>query len=146
VELATLTRPWEAWLLRGMLIERGIPALVDDAGMDNPYRTAAGVERVYVSAGDPEWAREVMAEAEHERADERPRAEPELPSWGVIAVGGHVGAVLTAFLPHGVRFLALIVLITMALPWLLLKGRTGPAPPGRGDRESGKDRQREELP
>jgi hypothetical protein len=35
-ELATFTRPWEAWLVRDALVDRGIEAWVDDAGMDNP--------------------------------------------------------------------------------------------------------------
>jgi hypothetical protein len=146
-ELATFTRPWEAWLVRDALVDRGIEAWVDDAGMDNPYRTATGVERVYVSVDDLLRAREVVAAAEREPTAERPVTELKVPSWRVIAVGGLVGAVLIAILPHGVRLVAFMVLIAMALPWpLLIKGHAGPAPHRRDDRESGDDPQRGEGP
>lgn len=72
VELATISRPWEEWLVRDALVERGIRACVDDAGMENPYRTATGVERVYVLVDDLELARKVLAEAEREAPARRP--------------------------------------------------------------------------
>lgn len=141
VELATFSRPWEAWLVRDALVERGIRAWVEDAGMDNPYRTATGVERVYVSVVDLPRARNVLAEAERESAGGSPGAELVVLSWRLIATGGLIGVVLVAFLPHGVRLLAFMVLITAALPWVLLKRLRGPPPPyDHDDRDDRNDR------
>ena len=142
VELATFSRPWEAWLVRDAFIEHGIRAWVDDAGMDNPYRTAAGVERVYVHVDDLQRAHEVLAEAEREPTDRRPDAELEVPSWRLIAAAGLIGVVVVAFLPHGVRLLAFMVLIAAALPWLLLDGLGGSRAPRDHDDRDDRDDQR----
>jgi hypothetical protein len=143
-ELATFSRPWEAWLVRDALVDRGIEAWVEDAGMDNPYRTAAGLERVYVPVDDLQRAREVHAEAERAPTGERPETEFKVPSWRLIAVGGLIGAVVVAFLPHGVRLVALMVLIIAALPWLLLKRYADAAPHPRDDRGPEEDSSRGE--
>ena len=140
VEAATFSRPWEARLVREALVHRGIRAWVDDAGMDNPYRTAAGVERVYVPVADLPLAREILAEAERALVGPRSDAERE-PFWWPIMVGVLLGAVLLAFLPHGVKLPALVVLIVAALLWLFVDGLRGsPATHANGDRDDRDDR------
>jgi hypothetical protein len=112
--------------------------LGDDAGIDNPYRTATGLERVYVSVDDLQRARDV-AEAMRAPTGERLENELKVSYWRAIAVGGLIGAAVVAFLPHGVRLVALMVLIITALPWLLLKGHADQAPHRGAERDSGED-------
>ena len=65
VVVATFPNAWEADLSRQCLTDAGIPAWVETAGLDNPYRLAAGgmgMIRLFVPRERAEEARSLLGD------------------------------------------------------------------------------------
>lgn len=137
--VAGYSRLWEAELAARYLEDHGIPAWVDEAGLDDPYRTPAGgfgLVRVFVPGGRADEAHALLAGMQPEQdlleelAPEPPETPAEGPAGGearwIRIVGFLVVAALAfAAVPHGLRIPAALLAGLGYMLWRLLR----PLPP-----------------
>jgi hypothetical protein len=124
VAIATYLRPWEAEMARQSLDQAGIPAWVQGAGVDDPYRT--GPVRLMVPTEWAEDAHLVLADTVPADDDDLERARRR-PVW-VVVVAALVAAGL--LIPAVPAFLW-VPILALSLFGLVLWQLVRPAPPNR---------------
>ena len=127
--VAGYAQVWEADLAAGYLEERGVPAWVDEAGLDNPYPTAAGglrLIRVFVPAERLTEAGALLVEMRldldltaEESAEEAPRRPPVWVSLVGLLV---VAALAVTAVPPDLRVPVGIAAAAGYLLWRFARG------------------------
>jgi hypothetical protein len=85
----------EAELIKGMLLEQGIPSILRRTiGFDVPDFLAAGPRDVLVPEGGAEAARELLGESEGPVGDEQDRAGGDVTSGSTRGIGLRLAALL----------------------------------------------------
>jgi len=112
VVVATFPNAWEADLSQQYLLDAGIPAWVETAGLDNPLRLAAGgtrMIRLFVPRERADEARSVLddlapAPGEPEEPDaEWAPATGRMPLWVRMAGGVLLAGLIISAIPAGLR-------------------------------------------
>lgn len=109
--VATFGHSWAAELARGYLFESGIPAWIEQSGLDDPFllpRPGPGVVRLLVPADRLEEARALLAEEPLERdlEDEVEGLDPSRggrPLWVFLAAALLLVGIVAAAIPAGLR-------------------------------------------
>jgi len=105
VVVATFSNAWEADLSQQHLTHAGIPAWVQAAGLDNPYRLAAGgmgMIRLFVPRERADEARRVLDDLAP--FPEEPESSPGTdgpPLWVRVAGGVLVAGLIIGAIPQG---------------------------------------------
>ena len=123
VVVATFPSAWEADLSRQCLTDAGIPAWVETAGLDNPYRLAAwgtGMIRLLVPRERADEARSVLddlAPVPEEPDAEWAPANGGRPLWVRVAGGVLLAGLIIGAIPHGLRTPVALVALAGWLIW-----------------------------
>lgn len=123
VVVATFPNVWEADLSQHYLTEASIPAWVDAAGLDNPYRLATGwlgTIRLFVPRERADEARSVLEDlvpVPGEPDAELLAAAGGLPLWVRVACGVLLAGLIIGAIPHGLRIPVGLVAVAGWLLW-----------------------------
>ncbi len=129
VLVATFSNAWEADLAQQYLADAGIPAWVEKAGLDNPYRLTMGgmgTIRLFAPSGRVDEALSVLddlAPMPQEGEAESAPAAGGVPIWVRVAGGVLLAGLIISAIPHGLRVPVALVALAGWVIWRRLPPR-----------------------